>query len=113
MQTNKRKILITAVIILLLLGGLVFYAIQKSRKAQPQISPQEEMVKQQLEELDRLRQESGGQPATEEQIQGQLEELENLRKQAEKETQAPGAPTISQEEIIKKQLEELGKLRAQ
>lgn len=103
MQTNKRKILIIAVIILLVLGGFVFYIIQKNRKAQPQISPQEEMVKKQLDELDALRQESGSQPVTEGQTQGQLEELNKLH---------TGAKPLTQEEI-NKQLEELEKLRSQ
>ena len=61
------------------------------------------LTRQQLKELDVLREQAGIKPLTEEETEQQTKELETLRKQA-------GVKPLSEEEI-QKQLEELEQLR--
>ena len=89
----------TILIIALVFAGL-FYFINTLNTKEKTMS-QEDIIKKQREELDRIRQESAPNTLTKEEKKRQLEELDRLRKQTE---------PVSREEIGK-QTEELNKLK--
>jgi F0F1-type ATP synthase membrane subunit b/b' len=78
--------------------ALIWY-FSKVLKTGPKTPTKEEIIKKQLEELEKLKTEVP--PLTEEEYQKQIKELEELREESE---------PLSQEEI-QQQLEELEKLR--
>jgi len=97
--------IILAAAILVIAGCFWYY---RSLRIEPGIGEealeklkQERIIKQQLEELERLREATS--PLTEEEIQSQLRELEKLRQETE---------SLSERET-QTQLEELEKLRSQ
>ncbi len=78
---TKWGIVILAITAAGLLVLAFLFSLIWQRKPIPEevISPVQEKINQQLEELDELRQQSGQQATTEEKIQQQLEELDVLR----------------------------------
>jgi len=101
-KINKKTAIIILVIILALLG--IGWYVYKKQKAPAGLS-QEEILKRQLAELERLRQSADYKPLTEEQIKKQSLELKKLNQQA-------GYKPLTQEQI-NKQLEEFNKLKGQ
>lgn len=99
---NMKKALIIAIAIVVL-GVLFFFNKRFDRTSRP-LSP-EEIIKKQMEELDKLREQAAANPLTEEEKKKQMEELDKLRAENQEKP-------LSQEEI-NKQIEELNKLRSQ
>lgn len=99
---KKGLIIAIAVILFVAAAGVIIYFVLKGKKSEaPTTLTQEEIIKGQLAELDRLRGETA--PLTQEQIDQQLKELDKLRGKTK---------PLTQEEI-NKQLEELDRLRTQ
>jgi flagellar basal body-associated protein FliL len=81
-KMSKKTAIIILVIILALLGiGWYVFKKQKQKTAPPAGPSQEEVMKQQMAELDALRQAAGDKEPTPEEIQKQLKELDKLRGQ--------------------------------
>ncbi|MDE2218095.1 MAG: hypothetical protein KGJ58_01410 [Patescibacteria group bacterium] len=95
---------IAVIIIAIVAFGTMFYFLSNPfRNPAPNpLSREEIMRKQQVEELNKLREKASSSPATAGEIKKQADELNKLRKQKK-------AKPFSQDEI-KKQLEELNKL---
>ncbi|MCK6462520.1 MAG: hypothetical protein L6Q29_01730 [Candidatus Pacebacteria bacterium] len=102
---NIKKELMIIFGVLLLGAGALLYFSDKIPKGGERALTQEEIIRMQIEELDKLRQEAAANPLTEEDKKKQMDELDKLRKESE-------AKPLSQEEI-NKQIEELNKLRTQ
>ena len=75
-KINKKTVLIAIIILILLGAGWFIYKKQKTAPAGPS---QEEIVKQQMAELNTLRQQAGYKEPTPEEIKKQMEELNKLR----------------------------------
>lgn len=77
---NMRKIVIIAIAIVAL-GAVFYFSNNVSQDERSKSLSQEEIMANQMEELEKLRQEVARNPLTKEEINKQMEELEKLRKQ--------------------------------
>ncbi len=102
LDVKKNRAIKIIVIALAILAVLVILGLN-AKKEKP--LTQEEIIQKQLEELDRLRAQSGAKELTEAEIKNQLDELAQLRKASQTQPLT--------EETIQKQLNELENLRSQ
>lgn len=104
-KPDKKSLIYLAIVLVaffLAIFLIYYYSKVPKIKEEPskiQVPTEDETIKKQLEELEKLKGET--KPLTEKEIQSQLKELEKLRKKTK---------SLSQEEI-QKQLEELKNLR--
>lgn len=102
---NIKKEILIIMAVLAFGAGLLFYFSDKISRIGEVKLTREEIIKIQMEELDKLREQAAANPLTEEKKKIQMEELDKLRAESR-------AKPLSQEEI-NKQIEELNKLRTQ
>lgn len=99
-ETNKKGLIIAvAVLLVLAAAGVAVYFVLKWKK---QEAPPEDIVKKQMEELDKLRNPAYSYPTTTAELNKQIKVLDGLSSESKQLTQ----------EEINKQLEDLNKLRS-
>ena len=107
-KSSKKGVIIAVVVVLVLAAaaGIAAYFVLKWQKQQE--TPPADVVKEQMNKLDALRNQTNPQPLTAEDLKKQSQELSAVRKEYD------GAkPKPLTQEQINQQLEDLNKLRSQ